>query len=204
MESSPEFWRKCSSCRKPIAFLARYHVCTVSTCNKKRVGYVFCSVPCWDQHVPVLNHRNAWSEERRAPSKAEWAREQAEAAGTASPPASVSHVVPPPPTLITRASQKAAESSPPPTANRVIVPTPAPAPARVMPDDESSEEVSTDDILVVASKLKAYIKARAGMNTSASVLETLSDRIRSMADDAIENARAEGRKTVLDRDFPER
>lgn len=202
MESSPEFWRKCSSCRKPIAFLARYHVCTVSTCNKKRVGYVFCSVPCWDQHVPVLNHRNAWSEERRAPSKAEWAREQAEAAGTSPAPAPVSHINPPPPTLITRASQRTAEASPPPASPRVIVP--APVAARTMSEDESQEDVSTDDILVVASKLKAYIKARSGMNTSASVLEVLSDRIRSMADDAIEAARAEGRKTVLDRDFPER
>jgi histone H3/H4 len=39
------------------------------------------------------------------------------------------------------------------------------------------------------------------MNTSASVLTALSDRIRELCDQAIENARKDGRKTVKDRDF---
>jgi histone H3/H4 len=61
-----------------------------------------------------------------------------------------------------------------------------------MPDNE---------VLVVASKLKTYIKNKSGMKTSANVLEVLSDRIRSLCDQAIETARQDGRKTVLDRDF---
>jgi histone H3/H4 len=58
-----------------------------------------------------------------------------------------------------------------------------------------------DDVLVVASKLKAYIREKSGMNTSANVLNALSDRIRELCDQAIENARKDGRKTVKDRDF---
>jgi hypothetical protein len=57
------------------------------------------------------------------------------------------------------------------------------------------------DILIVASKLKDYISAKADMNTSAAVMEVLSDLVRRACDDAIDQARAEGRKTVLDRDF---
>jgi histone H3/H4 len=58
------------------------------------------------------------------------------------------------------------------------------------------------EVLVVASKIKTYIKQRGDMKTSASVLEALSDRLRSLCDQAIESARSDGRKTVLDRDIP--
>lgn len=57
------------------------------------------------------------------------------------------------------------------------------------------------DVLVVVSKLKAYIKARSGMNTSDNVTDVLSNQIRKLCDAAIEVAQADGRKTVLDRDF---
>jgi histone H3/H4 len=58
-----------------------------------------------------------------------------------------------------------------------------------------------NEVLVVASKVKAYIKTSGDMKTSGSVLEVLSDRIRQLCDQAIETARSDGRKTVLDRDF---
>ena len=58
-----------------------------------------------------------------------------------------------------------------------------------------------NEILVVASKLKNYIRSKSDMNTSASVMEVVSDRIREMCDQAIENARNDKRKTVKDRDF---
>lgn len=57
------------------------------------------------------------------------------------------------------------------------------------------------DILVVVSKLKAYINARSGMNTSADVMPVLSDIIRKECDQAIEKAKIAGRKTVMARDF---
>lgn len=65
--------------------------------------------------------------------------------------------------------------------------------------EESTE--STGDVLVVVSKLKKYIKDKAGMNTSAAVADALSERIRQLCDQAIENAKTDGRKTVMDRDF---
>ncbi len=65
----------------------------------------------------------------------------------------------------------------------------------------SSGESIPRDILIVASKLKDYIRARAGMNTSGNVMEILSEIVRRKCDEAVDNARAEGRKTVMDRDF---
>ena len=61
--------------------------------------------------------------------------------------------------------------------------------------------MSVKEVLVVASKIKNYIKSSGDMKTSAGVLDTLSDRLRVMCDQAIESARSDGRKTVLDRDF---
>jgi len=58
------------------------------------------------------------------------------------------------------------------------------------------------EVLVVASKLKKYIKEQSGMNTSASVMEELSARVKVLCDQAIENAKEDGRKTVKDRDVP--
>lgn len=57
------------------------------------------------------------------------------------------------------------------------------------------------EVLIVASRLKEYIQARADFNTSASVMDFLSDYVRILCDRAIDNARTEGRKTVMDRDF---
>lgn len=57
------------------------------------------------------------------------------------------------------------------------------------------------DILIVGSKLKDYIRHKAGYNTSQAVLDRLSDMVRILSDRAIEKARRENRKTVMDRDF---
>ena len=53
----------------------------------------------------------------------------------------------------------------------------------------------------MASKLKAYVKLSSDMNTSAQVMDVLSNKVRRLCDDAVEKARSEGRKTLLDRDF---
>ncbi len=58
------------------------------------------------------------------------------------------------------------------------------------------------DVLVVASKIKKYVKDKSQMSTSANTFEVLSNMIRSVCDKAIENAKADGRKTVMDRDIP--
>jgi hypothetical protein len=58
------------------------------------------------------------------------------------------------------------------------------------------------EVLIVASRLKEYIRAKAGFNTSDRVLLPLSDIVRRLCDEAIRNASREGRTTVLDRDIP--
>jgi len=60
----------------------------------------------------------------------------------------------------------------------------------------------SNEVLVVASKIKTYIRTKGDMKTSASVLAALSDRLRALCDEAIDSARSDGRKTVLDRDIP--
>ena len=51
-------------------------------------------------------------------------------------------------------------------------------------------------------ELRGYVRKHAGFNTSDGVLGPLSDVVRRVADEAIRNARAEGRQTVLERDVP--
>lgn len=58
-----------------------------------------------------------------------------------------------------------------------------------------------DEILVVVSKLKQYVKARSGMNTSDGVAPALSAYLRRLARKAIRVAATDDRKTVYDRDF---
>jgi len=176
------FWRRCSSCKNAIGFERIYWVCNVSTCNRKRTGLVFCTVSCWDAHLPVMRHRESWSEERRSPSRTEWEREQAEEAaaqakrGGSAPAAEPAGATAAPPT---REPQR-----------RIVVSPTAPRGSEL-----------EKEILVVVSKLKAYVRARADMNTSDSVAEHLSERIRTLCDEAIRRARKEGRKTLMDRDF---
>jgi hypothetical protein len=155
--SDPAAWRRCSACKNPIALGATYWVCSVSTCNQKRTGLAFCTVSCWDAHLPVARHREAWAEERTAPARAE---SGAAAAG-----------------------------------QRRIVRPAAPAPSAA-PD--------SDDVLIIASRLKEYIRVKSGgYHTSDRVLGPLSEIVRRVCDQAIRNAQREGRRTVLDRDIPE-
>ena len=102
-------------------------------------------------------------------------------------------------------------------AEEVYAPKEAPIPTRIPQGGGDSDELrarlmrqmaadkrkstETKDVLIVASKLKKYIKERADMNCSADVLEALSDIVRLAANDAIDRARADGRKTVKGRDF---
>jgi histone H3/H4 len=64
-----------------------------------------------------------------------------------------------------------------------------------------SEEAEKSETLVVASKLKNYIREKSGMNTSAAVIDVLSNKLRGLCDQAVERAKQDGRKTVMDRDF---
>jgi histone H3/H4 len=70
-----------------------------------------------------------------------------------------------------------------------------------MDENENTGGDKSSEVLVVASKVKNYIRARSGMNTSAAVLDVLSSKIRQLCDEAVERAKSEGRKTVMDRDF---
>lgn len=144
-------WKNCGSCKKAILLGQKYYSCSVSSCNKKSAPLIFCSVSCWDVHVPIMGHRSAWAEEAYAPTS--------------------------------------------PTK------TPKLVSAAPTPRERGEEEEMEKDILIVASKLKAYVKERADLQTSANVMDRLSDLVREITDRAIERAKREGRKTLMDRDF---
>lgn len=154
-----QFWRKCSTCKKPLGFNSKYYVCNVSTCNGQRTGYVFCSVGCFESHLPGARHKDAYAVEETSP----------------------------------RSGGAAAE--------------PARAPARIIvgaaktSSTPASPAISQGEVLVIASRFKDYISARSGFNTSQSVMDLLSDHLRVLAERGIDSARADGRKTVMDRDF---
>ena len=58
-----------------------------------------------------------------------------------------------------------------------------------------------NDVLIVVSKLKNYIRKTSDMNTSGNVADKLSEIVRTLCNQAINNAKSDGRKTVMDRDF---
>lgn len=57
------------------------------------------------------------------------------------------------------------------------------------------------EVLVVASKIKKFIKDKGDMNTSGAVMEVLTKIIEKECQKAIESAKQDKRKTVMDRDF---
>ena len=197
MDEARNYWRLCSTCKKEIPFRGMHYACSVSTCNQKRALMSFCSLPCFMAHVPILRHRDAWAEEKRAPSLEQWASERAEQKSDE--------------------QRRAAEVPAPMRAD--AAPSRAPVrPAviqRATPDADSQSSESRagghfmelndadipSDILIVASKLKQYIRARSGMKTSDGVMTALSDIVRGLCDQAVRNAERAERKTVLDRDF---
>lgn len=199
-----ETWLKCSACRSDIAFGSKYFQCSVSTCNRARTRLVFCSVPCWDSHVATLRHRDAWAEDKIAPSKAAWERELADQPAEPPRPAPLAPPRPAPSAALTAPRPAPAAPTPAaaiapaaPAAPRRIVGEPLPAPAGLQLQD-----VADRDILIVVSKLKKYIKDRSGFNCSDAVAEVLSEHVRAIADESIRAAGRDERKTVLDRDVP--
>lgn len=65
------------------------------------------------------------------------------------------------------------------------------------------QEIIMSDTLVVVSKVKAYVKHHSGgFSTSASVANVLTKMVEAACKKAIESAKNDGRKTVMDRDFP--
>jgi histone H3/H4 len=159
---TPSQFKLCSECKRPIAFAADYYRCSVSTCNRKRTALFFCSVSCWDAHVPMMRHRDAWAEPVKAPTLEQYLAELAEEE---------------------KATEMAEEAD---KARRIV---------------GLSDDGLPKDVLVVVSKLKAYVKARSGMSTSDGAMDVLSAHLRKLCDQAIRHAGTAGRKTVMDRDF---
>ena len=168
------FFKQCNTCKGDIDFGDEYFICSVSTCQRKATNFAFCSAECWDAHVPLFRHRDAWAEQKQAPTSA---------------------------------------PTPPPAPEKPIARTEHSEATRPRTTGEAGQEDSLpplelqdragipQDILVVASKLKNYIRARSGMNTSDGVLAALSHTLRDLCDEAIQQAYQDGRKTVMDRDF---
>lgn len=205
-----DYFKLCSSCRQAIAFEQAYYVCSVSTCNRKRLPLFFCSLPCWEAHLPMMRHRDGWAEQVKAPTRAAYEREQAAEASAqerrqssgASSGSSGSRASAPQARGENIRTDSARVALTPLIREQQLGVVRRPS-AQTAPGDSMSEIDEADlpqDILIVASKLKKYVKARSEFNTSDNVLSVLSDHVRSVCVEAIKNAARDGRKTVLDRD----
>jgi histone H3/H4 len=202
-----DFWRRCSSCKAPIKYSSAYFVCSVSTCNRKRIGYVFDSVHCWERHLPGARHRDAAAVEAKAPTYDQWKAELETDGGGVETQAAQTSVRPA--FVAPNSAQQAAAVAQSRTPQRVIV-KPAASGSNLNSASMSNSTIGSkppykdsleSEILVVVSKLKNYVRERSEMNTSDSVINVLSARLRRLCDRAIENARNDGRKTIMDRDF---
>lgn len=201
-----EMWVKCTECRKEIAYGAAYYQCSVSTCNRSRMPLYFCSVACWDSHLSMVRHRDAYAVEARGPSKEEWATTQANAEPVKPLPQTPDR--PPPGAVPMRAvsgpapTPVAYRSSPSGSTAQVSASTPVRPESSASSGGPALSSTYDKDILIVVSKLKKYIKDRSGMNCSDSVADMLSEHVRAVADESIRAAARDERKTVLDRDVP--
>jgi histone H3/H4 len=63
------------------------------------------------------------------------------------------------------------------------------------------EKSNIEEALVVASKVKKLIKDESGLSTSSQAIDQLTVRVQAICFKAIENAKNDRRKTVMDRDF---
>ncbi len=63
------------------------------------------------------------------------------------------------------------------------------------------ENAQINETLVVASKVKKFIKEQAGLSTSSQAIDQLTLRVETICLLAIEKAKSDKRKTVMDRDF---
>jgi hypothetical protein len=46
-------------CKTPIHIGDGHYRCSVSSCNSGRLKLRFCTVECWEGHLPTARHRNA-------------------------------------------------------------------------------------------------------------------------------------------------
>lgn len=63
------------------------------------------------------------------------------------------------------------------------------------------ENPQVDEVLIVASKLKNYIKEKSGLSTSSQCAVQLTVRVEAICALSTEKAKADKRKTVMDRDL---
>ena len=180
-------WRRCSACKNPILHNATYWVCSVSTCNRKRTGMAFCTVSCWEVHLPVANHRESWAVEKTAPSSGNYIEDTNRQSAQASRPAT-SRSSPP------RAGVDPVRRSAGSREARRIIPN--------TPPSERQADAVEKEILIVVSRMKEYIRWKSGFNTSDRAAAPLSEIVRKACDEAIRAAERDERKTVLDRDVP--
>lgn len=207
-------WRTCSACRSPIGVDTVYWVCNVSTCNTKRRGLFFCSVDCWETHLPVMRHRTAYAIERRSPSASALRQEQeqkaqkstSKAKKAASTGGQSEFSAPPDEVLIVasrlndyveehyklRVSKSALHGLSARLrrlADEAITRAGFDGRKTIMDRDFAHARGASDGpVLVIVSRFKAYVKAAGDMNTAGNVIDVLSKHIRAMTDAAARSA----------------
>jgi histone H3/H4 len=75
------------------------------------------------------------------------------------------------------------------------------APSHAEAADTAEERESSREVLIVASKVKDYLKEHSGLSLGNDAIDAMSDLIRRECDEAVIKAEGDGRKTVMARDF---
>lgn len=226
--SEAGFWRRCSNCKNEIALGARYWICSVTTCQRVRAPIQFCKPDCWAVHNEIETHRDGWAVEQKAPATPDAAPAPASPTPPRAAPTKASRdgqPTPAPgidgaeilvvasrfkefladtygvrcsddvfPTLsehLRRLAREGAEAS-------------RRAGRKTMLDRDVPRPAAEADVpaLVVVSRFKAYVAAQGDLRCSDEVIPVLTAELRRLGGQAVDTAKADGRKTVLGRDVP--
>ncbi len=221
---SDEVWKKCSACRRPITYGAVYWACSVSTCNSKRMGLFFCSIGCWDAHLPEARHRSAAAVEQRAPSAPEPEAPAPQSSAKAAAARPALHGDAPREILIVAAhlesyvADRAGEPLKVPPAvlhllsdylrercDAAIQRAQAAGRKTVLERDVAPPPAApAGPMLCIVSRVKHYIRATADCNTAAAALDLLSAHVRALAHEGVRKVLREERGTLLPSDLPPR
>lgn len=143
--------------------------------------------------MPGAKHRNAGAIEKKSPTLQQYQASLNEAGAVQNQA----------PTSSSTASPQTSSANPnSQPVRRIIVNQPTSAGTNGSASNSSAKKSSmAHEVLVVVSKMKQHIRDLSEMNVSEDVNQILSDIIRKECERAIEKARADGRKTVMARDF---
>lgn len=209
-------WKSCSVCAGKLEFGCTYYVCSVTSCNKKRAQWKFCSVECWEEHHLKFGHRSsAGAVEEFGPTFEEWEERYPEGERPNLPD----------PIIVTRKPSshgEAVESSGEIPAISRVSSRPSTVPtgeesgprspkvvgwSKVRPRLENpipayrGQNAMAAAILLDAQKVATFVEQQHGLEISRTAVDALLGELRLIVEIAAQGAHAAGRGVITAGDF---